>query len=102
MTSFPEALRPSTVAAKTFTVSASVVPVLTANSVAINAAQFVLVEVQVAGVSVRFDSVDPTASVGHLYASGSREVWSVQRWNMARFIRSSGSDATVFATPLTW
>lgn len=98
MSPFAEALSPAGVASKTFTVSTSAVAVATDNSVSITAAQFVLVEVQSAGVSVRFDGSDPTASVGHLYASGTREVWTAQRWNAARFIRSGGSDATVFAS----
>jgi hypothetical protein len=100
MTPFAEALSPAGIAAKTFTVSTTAVAALTANSVSPVSSPFMLVEVQTAGVSVRFDGSDPTSSVGHVYASGTREVWSAQRWNAARFIRSGGSDATVFATPL--
>jgi hypothetical protein len=100
MISFPEGLSPAGVSAKTFTVSTTVVAVSTANSLPIVGSPFVLVEVQAQGVTVRFDGVDPTASVGHLYAAGTREVWSAQRWNAARFVRTGASDATVFATSL--
>lgn len=102
MIPFPEALSPAGLPSRTFTVSTSVVAAVTADSLAIPVSPFVLVEVQVAGVSVRFDGVDPTASVGHQYASGTREVWTAVRWNAARFIRSGASDATVFATPFRW
>jgi hypothetical protein len=88
------------VAAKTFAVGTTAVLVATANTFPLKSVLFVLVEVQADKVRVRFDGTSPTSSVGHELAAGYREVWSVARWNSARFIRSGAADATVFASPL--
>lgn len=55
----------------------------------------VLVEVQTAGVTFTFNGDTPTASSGHVYATGTREFWTAEKWKVAKFIRSTGSDGKV-------
>jgi hypothetical protein len=62
--------------------------------------KFVLFEVQVGGVYVTFDGSTPSSSNGHLYAVNTREFWSANRADEAKFIRAT-VDATVYGSPFT-
>lgn len=63
-----------------------------------NSTQTVIVQAQGADVRVRFDGTAPTASVGILMLAGDPFEWSVGRAKAARFIRSSSTDAVVYAS----
>jgi ABC-type nitrate/sulfonate/bicarbonate transport system substrate-binding protein len=56
--------------------------------------------VQAGGVYVTFDGSTPSSSNGHLYAVNTREFWSANRADAAKFIRAT-VDATVYGSPFT-
>ena len=62
--------------------------------------KFVLFEVQAGGVYVTFDGSTPSSSNGHLYAVNTREFWSANRADAAKFIRAT-VDATAYGSPFT-
>lgn len=84
------------------TVSNSAIALGTTDPLDPTSTPFVLVEVQANGISARYDGTAATAADGHLLASGYREIWAAQMWNRTSVIRSGASDATLYATPLTW
>jgi len=62
--------------------------------------KFVLIDFQAYDAYVTFDGSTPTTTNGHLYKAGTREMWSANQADAAKFIRST-SDCVVFASPFT-
>lgn len=81
--------------AQSLTVSSSAVALVAFTA----ATTHVLITINSNDVSVRFDGVDPTSSVGHFLKAGQRFVWRKGLAAAAKFI-ATGSNATVFATPV--
>lgn len=63
-----------------------------------NSTQYAIIQAQGADVRVRFDGTAPTASVGLLLLAGEPLEWSIGRVKAARFIRSSSTDAVIYAS----
>lgn len=61
---------------------------------------YALVEVQANDAYVTFDGTTPSATNGFKYIAGTRETWSRQRVQAAKFIRVS-ADGAVMVQPLT-
>lgn len=81
---------------KTLTVGATAVQFPAFNPLT----KHVLITVEAAEVRVRIDGVDPTTNTGHLLRQDEPLVWPVGLARHARFIRASGSDATIHASGL--
>lgn len=99
---FAETLAPAVgYASATFTVSTAAIA--TPTTYDITKVPFVWVEIQTNGVYSRFDGTNPTAAAGggHLFPATYRDVWSTQRYNACKWIRSGAADAVVFVTPLS-
>lgn len=61
---------------------------------------YVLVEAKSNSVYYTIDGSTPTATNGHVLASGAREIWSKHQANAAKFLQNSGA-ARVVGSPLT-
>jgi hypothetical protein len=61
---------------------------------------YVEVQAKLNSVYYTTDGSTPSATNGHILASGERVVWSRQRANAAKFLQNSGA-ARIVASPLT-
>ncbi len=58
-------------------------------------------DVQNGAVRVRWDSVSPTATVGHLLPANTAYTWNSQMFTLAKFILdTTASSATIFASAI--
>jgi hypothetical protein len=56
-------------------------------------------DVQTADVMVTFDDSAPTTTNGHRLYAGQHGTWSAARFNAAKFIRATSTNATIHASP---
>ncbi len=70
----------------------------TAKGIGTFTSSIVMMSVHGGDVRVRFDGVDPTATVGHLIVDGSFMVWHVATARRAIFIRTGDTDAVISIT----
>lgn len=95
---FPARTSAGPVASQSITVSTTAISVGTPYA---DTVDFVSFDVQGVAVRYRTDGTNPTSTVGHYLAAGTRDTWGRAKFNAAVFIRdtAAASDATIFSSP---
>ncbi len=64
--------------------------------------RMVVLDVQTADVMVTFDGSAPTTTNGHRLYAGQNYTWSYETAAAAKFIRATGTDGVIHASPFTY